>query len=258
MHGLVALVIATVFLGGTGFLGATGSASAQDVGEGSTGLSVTSVDPLLLSPDAVAHTTATLPLPEILQARGATPEAQDDADARYAAEVRTRSELGAIHRALGITTWAAMTLTVVLGFFQYYNLYGIGAGINDSLCVTGQGVIFGQDQCYGTPWPHLVGGVATAVLYSATFAISLALPDPNHVSEGRGQYAERIRIHQVLRWVHLAGMVLQMGMGIMLANGTFGDRTNDYGTLQAVAATHQVIGWVTWGAMTAAGAIMLF
>jgi hypothetical protein len=53
-------------------------------------------------------------------------------------------------------------------------------------------------------------------------------------------------------------MLAQAGIGIALSSGAFGDRANDYGALQTVAAVHQVIGWTTWGVLTAAGAIMLF
>lgn len=209
---------------------------------------------------AAADEPAATPSPSLTPAEVAARQtAADEAeeDRRYTEEVRTRRELGQIHRALGIATWGAMTATVALGFIQFYNLYGIGAGQDQNPCASGNAV-FGQDQCYGIPWPHRIASITTTALYTTTFAFSLAFPDPNHVSQGHGDAADRMRIHGILRWVHLAGMVAQMVMGIGLTSGWFGDRANDYGALQTVGAVHQVIGWTTWGAMTAAGAIMLF
>lgn len=178
-------------------------------------------------------------------------------DQRILDQTRQRRELGQIHRYLGISTWAAMTVTSVLGLFQYYNQYGFGAGQNENPCATG-GAIFGQEQCYGVPYPHMIGATITTALYVATFSLSLIMPDPNGASEGPGQSAERLRIHEVLRWVHLVGMICQGVMGIGLTSGWWGDRANDYGTLQTVAGIHQAIGWTTWGAMTAAAAVMTF
>jgi hypothetical protein len=259
MNGLAALILATPLFG----------------------FSLAPVDPAL-APLALridmGPVLASMPLPALLQIddaaasadSGASGEATPvdageagadgltDADRRYAEEVRLRRDLGGVHRAFGIATWGAMTLTTILGFIQYYNLYGVaGTPREGTPCVTGSAV-FGQDQCYGTPWPHLVAALGTAALYTVTFSLSLIMPDPNDVSSGRGEFAERIRIHEALRWVHLVGMVAQMFMGIGLANNWFGDRANDYGTLEAVAGVHQAIGWTTWGVLTASGAMMLF
>ncbi|MBN8613387.1 MAG: hypothetical protein J0L92_22530 [Deltaproteobacteria bacterium] len=197
--------------------------------------------------------------PEIVAQASAAADAVDEADEDrlYTEQVRQRRELGQIHRALGIATWVSMTATVVLGFIQFYNLYGFGAGQDTNPCAAGSAV-FGQEQCYGNPWPHRISAITTSALYTATFALSFAMPDPNHAAEGNGAFADHLRIHQILRWVHLAGMLAQVGIGIALSSGAFGDRANDYSTLQTVGAVHQVIGWTTWGALTAAGAIMLF
>lgn len=229
------------------------------------GFSLTPVDPALshLALDgAVGPVIASLPLPELLEAEDAAAsepvDASEEADRRYAEDVRRRQELGTVHRAFGIATWGAMTITTVLGFIQYYNLYGVAGTPRDATpCVTGDAV-FGQDQCYGTPWPHLIAALTTTALYTVTFSLSLLMPDPNDVSSGPGEFAERIRIHEALRWVHLVGMVAQMFMGIGLANNWFGDRANNYDTLAIVAGVHQAIGWTTWGVLTAAGAMMIF
>lgn len=202
---------------------------------------------------------ATLQVPTLLQVADASPTDEEAEDAAYAAAVRQRQELGQIHRTMGIVTWASMSVTAALGLIQYYNLYGFGAGIDQNPCATGNAV-FGQDQCWGTPYPHLVSAVVTTALYSSTLAMSIGLlvNDPNQVLTGRGEYSDRIRIHSVLALIHLAGMVAQTVIGIGLANNWFGDRANDYGSMQTVAAVHQAIGWTTWAALGAAGALMLF
>jgi hypothetical protein len=178
---------------------------------------------------------------------------------RFADAVRQRFETGQVHRALGIATWLSMTATVGLGFVQYYNLYGIGAGQDDNPCARGTAV-FGQEQCWGTPLPHLAAAMTTSALYLATLSMSIGLltNDPNEALSGTGSYSDRMRAHSVLALIHLAGMLAQSVIGVGLTNGWFGDRANDYESLQTVAVVHQVVGWTTWGALGVAGALMLF
>jgi hypothetical protein len=210
----------------------------------------------LASPDSVVTVAAALPTPELLQVADATEAAQAEEDRRYAEQVRQRQEIATVHRALGITTWISMTLTVVLGMMQYSDMYGFGAGRDQNPCTTGHGVVL--DECSGPPWAHAISATTTATLYTATFTLSLLMPDPNDADSGNGQFAERLRIHEALRWIHLVGMVAQMVLGLGVSNGLFGDRANNYDTLQIVAGVHQAIGWTTWGALTGAAAVMLF
>lgn len=231
---------------------------------------------------AVVGVTATLPMPGLLQLDDAAPQeggdtstsadevapqeggavespeaaAQREADERYTREVMQRREIGQIHRALGIATWIAMTGNLVIGMMQYSDLYGFGAGQNANPCASGQGIVL--DECTGDPWAHIISATTTTTLYSATFILSLAMPDPNEASVGNGAFAEHLRIHEALRWVHSIGMLLQVVMGAMMSNGVFGDRANNYDVLQAMAGVHQAIGWVTWGALSGAAAVMLF
>jgi hypothetical protein len=215
----------------------------------------------LAAPASVVEVSASIPMPQLLDVADTEPltaeeAAQAEEDRRYTAQVRERQDLAAVHRALGIATWVSMTLTSVLGMMQYSDLYGFGAGRADNPCTTGRGIVL--DECSGVPWAHALTATTTTVLYSVTFTLSLVMPDPNDASSGNGPLAERLRIHEALRWVHLIGMVAQIFLGVGVANGLFGDRANDYDTLQIVAGVHQAIGWTTWGALTAAGAIMLF
>ncbi len=176
--------------------------------------------------------------------------------ALLAAAIRERQELATVNRAFGIATWGTMLVTVVLGFIQYYNLYGFFGGLEDTPCVAG-GAVFGQDQCWGQPWAHRIAALTTTALYTTTFVLSLAMPDPLDADSGPG--GEDLRIHEALRWVHLGGMVAQVLLGLAVGQNWFGfERSNDFGAMQALATVHQVVGLTTFGVLTAAGLIMLF
>lgn len=181
--------------------------------------------------------------------------AEDD----YAAQMRTRQSLAGVHRVLGISTWVAMTATVIGGFIQYYNLYGVFADRASTPCVEGTAVL-GQGQCSGTPVLHAVGAGVTTLLYAATFSLALLMPDPDNLADGPGAFASTLRMHKLLRWIHFGGMVLQGILGVVVANGpVFGiDRANNYGTLQTLATVHLASGVVTLAALTWAGALMTF
>ncbi len=256
MNGLAALIFATPLFG----LSLTPPTAVPLFSPGSSAAHLGSLPmPLLLEMDDVVDDVgASEPAaasPSTTAPSSAAEEMSEE-DRRVLEETRTRRDLGSVHRILGISTWASMTLTAVLGFIQYYDLYGIQASRADAPCTTG-GAVF-QEFCAGEPWPHRISVIATSALYVATFSLSLAMPDPNHVSEGTGAFAERIRAHQILRWIHLVGMVAQTVMGLGVANGWFGDRANNYETLQIVAGVHQAIGWTTWFTVGLAGALMIF
>lgn len=177
----------------------------------------------------------------------------------YVQQLRKRSRIAKIHRTMGILTWASMGVAVIAGTIQYRNLYGAPfvTGRSETPCVENNAWP-NQNQCYGTPWFHAITGFTTAGLYTTTLALAWAMPDPDKASVGASKYAKTVRTHKALRWVHLAGMVTQMVLGIVIANPRLGlDRTNDYGTLKALAGAHLVSGYVTLGALSWAGTIML-
>ncbi|MCC6877416.1 MAG: hypothetical protein IT378_24130 [Sandaracinaceae bacterium] len=192
-------------------------------------------------------------------AQTATAQADSAAEMRrFADEIRHRQQIADVHRVFGIATWSSMLLTGVLGFIQYFNHYGFFASRDSTPCVTGSAV-FGQDQCWGTSWVHRVSAIATTALYGTTFSLSLLMPDPNHADQGSSAFADHLRTHKVLRWVHFGGMLAQIFLGLAIGQNWFGlDRANDYGALQALATVHQLIGWGTFGVLTAAGALMVF
>lgn len=173
--------------------------------------------------------------------------------------VRQRNKIKRIHRGFGLATWSLMTLSVASGFVQFYNQYGWWRSQSTNPCV--QGTAWpNQRQCSGTPTAHLTLTALTSAAFFTTWGLSFAMPDPLGVSEGESRFAKRLRAHKALRWVTFAGMIAQIGLGIVAANGQwFGlDRANDYDTLRAIATAHLAIGVVTYGALTAAGAIMVF
>ena len=173
--------------------------------------------------------------------------------------MRRRSALAAWHRPLGLTTWGAMTVTEVLGAIQYFDRYGLFAAAGATPCGRGE-AIMGQEACTATPWPHLASAIGTTVLYSTTHTLALLMPGPGARGDGDGDYARNLRLHKVLRWVHVAGVAAQIILGPMIANAdrVFGlDREHDYGTLQGLATVHMGIGLVTYAALTWAGLLML-
>jgi hypothetical protein len=150
-------------------------------------------------------------------------------------------------------------LAVIAGVIQYRNLYGAPfvTDLKDTPCVTGDASI-NQNQCSGTPWFHAITGFTAGALYFTTLGLAVAMPDPDNASEGNSKYAKTLRTHKLLRWVHLAGMVSQMVLGIVIANPKLGlDRANDYSTMKALSGVHLVTGLVTLGALSWAGTIML-
>ncbi|HEY6882059.1 MAG TPA: hypothetical protein VI299_28715 [Polyangiales bacterium] len=175
----------------------------------------------------------------------------------YKLQLRKRSKLAKIHRTLGITSWALTGLAVIAGTIQWRNLYAGDEGSNP--CVQGNAWL-GQKQCYGTPWFHALTGFGAGAAYFSTLGLEMAMPDPDNASKGNSAYAKNLRTHKILRWVHLSGMVAQMVLGIVIANPRISgglDRANDYSTLRALSLVHLGAGYVTFGALSWAGYIML-
>ena len=173
--------------------------------------------------------------------------------------IKKRNKIKRVHKIFGITTWSLMTLTVAAGFVQFYNQYGWWKSQATNPCVQGN-AFPNQNACSGVPTLHLTLSSLTAATYFTTFGLSFAMPDPLKVSEGNSDFARKLRTHKVLRWVTFAGMLTQIALGVVSANSEwFGlDRANDYKALRGIATAHMAVSLVTYGAMTWAGAIMIF
>ncbi|MDB4977808.1 MAG: hypothetical protein JWN48_6149 [Myxococcaceae bacterium] len=177
--------------------------------------------------------------------------------ATYKSQLKKRAKLTLIHRTLGITTWALTGIAVISGTIQWRNMYRGSIATNP--CVTGDAWL-GQKQCYGNPWFHELTAFGAGAAYFSTLSLALAMPDPDNASQGDSAYAKNLRTHKLLRWVHLSGMVAQIILGVVIANPRLNgglDRANDYGTLKALSIAHLGIGYVTFGALSWAGTIML-
>lgn len=179
----------------------------------------------------------------------------------YVTQLRKRAKMAKIHRTLGIATWAMTGVAVVAGTVQYRNLYGtpFSTELEDTPCVQGK-AFPNQDQCSGTPWFHAITGFGAGALYFSTLSLAIFMPDPDDASKGDSQFSKTLRMHKLLRWIHLGGMLSQMVIGTVIANpGLTGlDRANDYDTLKMLSGVHLATGYITLGALSYAGWIMLF
>ena len=186
-----------------------------------------------------------------------TPAAQTEQE-QYIHDLKRRNDIAGVHRIMGISTWASMTLTVAVGVMSYYNLYGFFASQGSNPCVSGK-AIGGDGGCDTMRTLHAASAGLTTALYATTFTLSLMMPDPDDLSSGKGEFASTLRLHKTLRWVHFGGMVAQALIGLVIANNLLGlDRANNYGALQTLATVHLATGIVTYGALTWAGALMTF
>ena len=197
--------------------------------------------------------------PGVVLAVEVSTELEEPKEPTTAELIKKRNKIKKVHKWFGISTWSLMTLSVVSGFIQFHNQYGWWQSQATNPCVQGS-AIFTQDACSGVPIAHATLIAVTSAAYFTTFGLSFAMPDPLGVSEGNSDFARKLRTHKVLRWVTFAGMLAQIGLGIMSANSEwFGlDRANDYKALRGLATAHMAVSLVTYGAMTWAGAIMIF
>jgi hypothetical protein len=137
------------------------------------------------------------------------------------------------HQFLGLTTWAFMAASCVIGQLNYNDLYGGGSGRGS----------------YQTPHQLLV--YSTTALFTATGIYALLAPQP---------YKKPLKfdtglIHRVAAIGATAGMVAQVVLGFITARKA--DAGNSSG-LKQMATVHDVVGWTTFGFMTIAGTAWLF
>jgi hypothetical protein len=208
----------------------------------------------LLAAPALALDVA---VPLEVAASAPSADAAAAAEREYADAIRERNRVAKIHKILGISTWASMAATLTFGFIQYSNLYGFGGTHTDNPCVNGT-AIGGYEACLGRPLPHTISSIVTSALYFTTLSLSWFMPDPDDAATGDSEFAKTLRLHKILRWVHLAGMLSQIALGIVTANAFDRANPDDFKTAQALGTVHMGIGLVTFGALTWAGALMTF
>jgi len=137
------------------------------------------------------------------------------------------------HQFLGLTTWAFMAATCIVGQLNYNDLYGGGSGRG------------------AYQMPHRLLVYSTAGLFTATGIYALLAPQP---------YKKPLKfdtgfIHRVAAIAATAGMLTEVVLGFITA------RTASAGNpsgLKQMATVHDVVGWTTFGFMTVAGTAWLF
>ena len=161
-----------------------------------------------------------------------------------AAQLRTRNDIAAVHRAFGIATWGSMAITAVLGWIQFADEYGFHSTASDTACANGTAVF--QDFCTGFPFPHAIAAFTTTALYLTTAGLSFAMPSPMEPSAD-------VELHKTLRWFHLGALLVTAAFGAVTAN-----IDADFETRQALAGVHQGLAVTTFGLLTAAAGVIVF
>jgi len=138
-----------------------------------------------------------------------------------------------IHQLLGLTTWAFMGASCVIGQLNYNDLYGSGSGRGNYMM------------------PHRLLVYSTTILFGVTAAYALFAPRP---------YKKPLKfdtglIHRIAAIGATAGILTEVVLGFITARSA--DSGNPDG-LKQKAQIHDVIGWTTFGFMTAAGTAWLF
>jgi len=137
------------------------------------------------------------------------------------------------HQFLGLTTWAFMAASCIVGQLNYHDLYGGGSGRG------------------AYQMPHRLLVYSTAGLFTATGIYALLAPQP---------YKKPLKfdtgfVHRVAAIAATAGMLTEVVLGFITA------RTADSGNssgIKQMATVHDVVGWTTFGFMTIAGTAWLF
>lgn len=138
-----------------------------------------------------------------------------------------------VHQTLGITTWALLAATSVVGQLNYQELYGGGGG--------------------STKWqtPHRWLVVSASTAFAATGAFALLAPSPYD----RPLRFDTALIHRIAVIGATAGMLTQAVLGWTTARRAEAGNPNSLGQY---ARAHQVLGYTTFGLLTVAGAVWLF
>jgi hypothetical protein len=149
------------------------------------------------------------------------------------AKGRTRRWMLKTHQVLGITTWALMVGTVVVGQLNYNQLYGGGGG--------------------STKWqtPHRYLVLSTSVAFASTGAFAIFAPSPYD----RPLHFDTGLIHRIAVIGATLGMVAEGVLGWVTTHQADAGNPNN---LRSMARLHQIVGYSTLGFLTVAGAVWVF
>jgi len=153
---------------------------------------------------------------------------------RFADSASLRRSRLRTHQIWGLTTWALMATTSIVGQLNYNDVYGSGGGRTGNYL-----------------WPHRLLAYSTAISFAIAGAYALLAPTP---------YPKPLKldsslVHRVAVAAATVGMVAQVVLGFY--TGRKADAGNPDG-LQTDAKTHLAIGYVTLGCLTIAGATWIF
>ena len=121
------------------------------------------------------------------------------------------------HQILGLTTWGAMTATMLTG----------GSALDSNL--------------------HMYLGMTTAALYFTTAYFSLAAPKPDSIKD-----KTRMKWHKGLAWVHLPLMILVPVLGYM-----YKKHEEDNKKHSSLEKQHSALAGVLYGTFTISTALMV-
>ena len=137
------------------------------------------------------------------------------------------------HQTLGIATWALLAGTVTIGQLNYNQLYGGRGG--------------------SRKWqtPHQILVLSTSVAFAATAAFAIFAPTP---------YKKPLRfdtglIHRIAVIGATLGMLTEGVLGWWTTHQASAGNPNN---LRAMARTHQIVGYTTFGLLTIAGTVWVF
>lgn len=143
------------------------------------------------------------------------------APAHRADELRLRRQMLQWHQALGLATWAAMTVQTVTGGRMY-----------DDLAENYQRYSRG----------HRTLGYATFGLYTASASLQFAAPPARRYDSG----ITNITVHRALSYVHFAGMMATPFLGVSAA------RANSPEAYRDALDRHRIVGIITYAAFSGA------
>jgi hypothetical protein len=165
---------------------------------------------------------------ELLEPAPGSAPARDPAFERRVARRRTMLK---VHQGLGLATWTALAATAVVGQLHFDDRFRGG----------------GDTGRYRTA--HRTLAFTTATLFTAAGLLALLAPEPYAKREAR---LDTATLHKVSMGVATAGLVAQVILGLAARGKAGSTRERD------LAATHQVVGYATLGAMTVGTVILFF